>query len=215
METEIPLELTSYIENHILPLYDTFDAAHRRDHADVVIAESLKLSKYYDVNVAMVYTIAACHDLGLKYGRKNHHIDSGKIVLSDKMFCNLFSEEQMQIIKEAVEDHRASLENKPRSIYGYIVAEADKDVEPLRILRRTIQFGLKYFPEMTTQEHYVRFCGHMYEKYAEGGYMKLWLPESSNKQKLDELRAIIADNDRLYFHFLEIYKDEQLKKEVK
>ena len=45
--------------------------------------------------------------------------------------------------------------------------------------------------------------------------MKLWLPESSNKQKLDELRAIIADNDRLYFHFLEIYKDEQLKKEVK
>lgn len=209
IKTEIPIELISYIENNILPLYDNFDVAHSRNHADIVIAESLKLSEYYDVDKAMVYTIAAYHDLGLKYGRENHHIDSGKIVVNDNILREWFSEDKIQIIKEAVEDHRASLDNKPRSIYGYIVAEADKDIEPLRILRRTIQFGLKNYPEMPMEKHYERLCEHMSEKYVEGGYLKLWLPESSNAEKLTELRAIIADKEQLYAHFVEMYKEEK------
>ena len=206
----IPIELTIYIENSILPLYDTFDVAHSRSHADIVIAESLKLSEHYDVNKAMVYTVAAYHDLGLIHGRENHHIDSGKMVASDNILRKWFSDEQIQIIKEAVEDHRASLDNKPRSIYGYIVAEADKDIEPLRILRRTIQFGLKHYPKIPMEKHYERLCDHMSEKYAEGGYLKLWLPESSNAKKLTELRAIIADKEKLYAHFIEIYKEEMV-----
>ena len=208
MKTEIPAQLISYIQKNIIPLYDTFDVAHNQEHASVVIEESLKLAAHYDVDKAMVYTIAVYHDLGLKYGRKSHHIDSGKIVESDKMLHEWFSKAQIQTIKEAVEDHRASLDYKPRSIYGSIVAEADRDINPLRILRRTIQYGLKNYPEMSMNEHYDRFCDHMSEKYVEGGYLKLLLPESSNTDNLIKLRAIIANKEQLYSHFEEIYKEE-------
>ena len=34
-------DLKDYIEQEILPQYDGFDAAHRRDHAEKVICESL------------------------------------------------------------------------------------------------------------------------------------------------------------------------------
>ena len=58
-------ELKKYIETEILPLYDHFDAAHRRDHADMVISQSIEISRHYDVDKDMVYAIAAFHYTGL------------------------------------------------------------------------------------------------------------------------------------------------------
>ena len=204
----IPTTLISYIQNNILPLYDHFDLAHSQEHINTVIDQSEQLSKYYDVNFAMVYTIAAYHDLGLKYGRENHHIDSGRIVMLDETLHEWFSQEQIQIIKEAVEDHRASRGERPRSIYGCIVAEADREINPMRIIRRTIQYGLKHYPQTTMEGHYQRLCNHMSEKYEEGGYLKVWLPESSNAERLAELRATIADRQELHTIFTDIFKEE-------
>ena len=204
----IPKTLIHHIQNNILPLYDHFDRAHSQEHANTVIAQSAKLSEYYDLDKAMVYTIAAYHDLGLKQGRESHHIDSGRIVSEDEILNEWFSREQIQIIKEAVEDHRASRSERPRSIYGCIVAEADREISPLRIIRRTIQYGLKHYPEITTQGHYQRLCDHISEKYGEGGYLKVWLPESSNATKLVELREMIADREALHSLFTSIYEQE-------
>ena len=74
---EIPTDLREYIEINILPQYATFDKAHRLNHAEKVIEESMKLAQYYEVEPAMVYTIAAYHDLGLCEGREFHHLISG------------------------------------------------------------------------------------------------------------------------------------------
>ena len=41
---EIPTDLREYIEINILPQYATFDKAHRLNHAEKVIEESMKLS---------------------------------------------------------------------------------------------------------------------------------------------------------------------------
>jgi uncharacterized protein len=41
-------------------------------------------------------------------------------------------------MKEAVEDHRASSSRQPRSIYGKIVAEADRDIDTHEIFLRAI-----------------------------------------------------------------------------
>ncbi len=40
MTARIPDALRTYIEARILPRYDGFDAAHRRDHAQTVICQS-------------------------------------------------------------------------------------------------------------------------------------------------------------------------------
>ena len=202
------ITLQAYIESAILPRYKGFDPAHRTDHALQVIAESLKLAKHYEVDERMVYTIAAYHDIGLCEGREHHHLVSGRLVREDENLRKWFTEEEIEIMAQAVEDHRASLDHAPRSIYGRIVAEADRLIEPMQILRRTVQYGLSHYPELTQEQHYLRYCEHLQEKYAEGGYLKLWIPESENASQLKALRGIIADETRKREVFERIFEEE-------
>lgn len=189
------MTLQDYITKEILPRYQSseYDSAHRPDHIYNVINHSMDLAQYYDVDKDMVYVIAAYHDLGVKEGREWHHISSGRMLMEDENLKTWFSPEQLLIMKEAIEDHRASSKNKPRSVYGMIVSEADRDIDPETVIRRTVEFGLDHYPELSKEEQYQRFCQHLQEKYAEGGYLKLLLPQSHNVEKLSELRKIISN----------------------
>jgi len=184
-------ELQEYIESEIIPRYARFDDAHKIDHARTVIAESLKLAEFYDVDKDMVYAIAAFHDTGLCEGREKHHLVSGRIIREDKRLRSWFSEEQIDTMAQAAEDHRASSDHEPRSIYGRIVAEADRIIDGPTIVRRTIQFGLSHYPELSREGHWDRMCAHLKEKYDYGGYLKLWIPESPNAARLEEFRQNI------------------------
>ena len=203
------ITLQAYIESAIFPRYKGFDPAHRTDHALQVIAESLKLAKHYDVDERMVYTIAAYHDIGLCEGRERHHLVSGRLVREDENLRKWFTEEEIEVMAQAVEDHRASLDHAPRSIYGRIVAEADRLIEPMTVLLRTVQYGLSHYPELSKEQHYQRYSEHLQEKYAEGGYLKLWIPESDNAARLVELRALIVDEARKREAFEQIYVEER------
>lgn len=185
--------LTTYIERDILPRYDFFDAAHQRNHAEEVIERSLALAEHYEVNINMVYAIAAYHDTGLCEGRDTHHLVSGRIIREDKKLREWFDEDQIETMAQAAEDHRASNGHEPRSIYGKIVAEADRLILPEKVIRRTIQYGLDHYPELDKEGQYQRFRQHLLEKYSDTGYLKLWLPESDNAPRLEELRKIIRN----------------------
>jgi uncharacterized protein len=191
------MSLHEYIENEILPRYAAFDKGHQRDHAESVIEESIVLAQEYGADQEMAYVIAAFHDLGLEKGRELHHIYSGEILMADPILPQFFNKEQLMLMRDAVEDHRASSKNAPRSIYGAIVAEADRHIDPETILRRTMQFGLKQNPEADFEWHFNRAYQHMLEKYAEGGYMRLWLNSKRNVEGLNALRAIIHDKEVL------------------
>ena len=197
-----------YIETEIIPRYEAFDKAHRTGHVLQVIAQSMKLARHYEVDERMVYAIAACHDIGLCEGREHHHLVSGRLVREDGNLRKWFTEEEIEVMAQAVEDHRASLGHPPRSIYGRIVAEADRLIDPMTVLLRTVQYGLSHYPELSKEEHYRRYCEHLQEKYAEGGYLKLWIPESDNASRLAELRALIADEARKREAFEQIYQSE-------
>ena len=198
--------LRQYIETEIIPRYDSFDAAHRRDHVEYVIAQSLKLAEHYDVDRDMVYVIAAYHDTGLAVDRKTHHLESGRIIRSDQGLRQWFNEARIEMMAQAVEDHRASSDHEPRSIYGKIVAEADRQIDPETIIRRTVQYGLSHYPELDREGHWQRMLDHLNEKYAEGGYLRLWIPESDNAGKLKELHEIIKDRDYLESLFDRFYE---------
>lgn len=204
-------ELEKYIETEVFPRYRQMDAAHGEEHVRQVTAESLRLAARYDVNIDMLYTAAAYHDIGLSAGRKNHHLESGRIIRSDKKLLRWFTPLQIEEIAQAAEDHRASLAAEPRTIYGKIVAEADRDIEPEKILRRTVQYGLEACPGLGREEHYTRFKQHLQEKYAEGGYLKLWIPASGNAAGLETLRRIIADEAELRRQFDRIFEAESIK----
>ena len=119
-------ELKNHIETEIIPRYESFDAAHGTDHVRTVIAQSLDLARHYDVDADMIYAVAAYHDTGLARGRELHHIHSGEILLADTELRRWFTAEQLAVMRDAVEDHRASSDHAPRTIYGRIVAEADR-----------------------------------------------------------------------------------------
>lgn len=204
--------LQSFIEKEIIPRYAEFDKAHQESHARSVIEQSMKLAPYYDVNVNMVYIIAAYHDLGLQEDRKIHHLISGRIVREDERLREWFSLDQIEIMAQAVEDHRASSDHEPRSIYGKIVAEADRLIDQDTILRRTIQYGFKHYPEFGREAHIQCALDYLDDKYAEGGYLKLWIPESPNAKRLGELQQLIKDRKKIRQLVEEIYDQEKWRK---
>lgn len=201
--------LKEYIESEIIPRYDNFDGAHRRDHVRSVIGQSQELSRYYDVNPEILYAAAAYHDLGLCEGREKHHLVSGQIIREDKTLLNWFSVEEIEVIAEAAEDHRASNETPPRSIYGKIIAESDRLIDPETVIRRTVQYGFAHYPQMNREQMWERTLTHLKKKYGYGGYLNLWIPESPNSCRLEELRKIIADEKRLRSMFDRFYDEEQ------
>ena len=166
MENHVSLDLMEFIEQKILPRYAEFDKAHNMSHVTGVIRRSLEIARRTGADINMVYTIAAYHDLGLSGPRAIHHLTGGKILAADARLKKWFSPEQLKMMKEAVEDHRASASHMPRSVYGKIVAEADRDLEPTEVFRRTIQFGLSHYPEKSKEEQWKRFLSHMDEKYS-------------------------------------------------
>ena len=145
--------LHNYIYQEVIPRYAAFDKAHREDHALTVIDRALSMGRQYDIDEEMLLTAAACHDLGLAVDRKTHHLESGRIIREDKRLSEWFSSGQIETIAQAAEDHRASAKTPPRSIYGRLVAEADRLIVPETILRRTVQFGLSNYPEQIGRAH--------------------------------------------------------------
>ncbi len=201
--------LKDYIEGEVIPCYAGFDKAHREDHARMVIDRALAMGKAYDIDEEMLYTAAACHDLGLAVDRKTHHLESGKAIRANARLKEWFTEEQIETIAQAAEDHRASATTPPRSIYGALVAEADRMIEPITIIRRTVQFGFAHYPDLDKEGHWQRTLEHLNEKYAEGGYLHLLIPGSPNEKPLAELRAIIHDTARLREIFETIFLEEK------
>lgn len=185
--------LVEYIEREILPRYDHFDQAHQRDHVTMVIQQSLDIASRLDVNTDMVYAIAAYHDTGLCEGREHHHEVSAQIIKADQNLRQWFTEEQILVMADAAEDHRASAKQAPRTIYGRIVAEADRFIDPDTIVRRTIQYGMDHYPELSREEQYQRMLTHLKEKYGRNGYLKLWFPDSPNAARLERLHDMIDD----------------------
>ena len=204
----VNLEIMTFIERCVLPRYAAFDSAHNMEHVMSVIKRSVALAERQGVDVDMAYVIAAYHDLGLEGPRAIHHLTSGKILKADKRLEKWFSPQQIEIMKEAVEDHRASSSHVPRNIYGKIVAEADRDLRPETVIRRTIQFGLSHYPEMSKEEHWKRFVEHIEHKYSVNGYIKLWIRESDNERYLSELRNIASDKVKLRSVFEKLFLEE-------
>ena len=187
-------EIREFVEREIVPRYDNFDAGHGRDHVHTVMTQALQLAQHYpEVDPCLLLVAAAYHDLGLAYGREHHHTHSARIIREDERLKQWFSDEEIGTIADAAEDHRASSGHEPRTIYGRIVAEADRIIDGETIVRRALQYGMSHEPGLDREGQYRRLMEHMREKYDYGGYLKLWIPESDNAKRLEQFRKTLAD----------------------
>ena len=181
-------ELKEYMERNILPLYEAHDKAHGPEHVRVVLENSFALLDGLDADPNMVYTVAAYHDVGIRVSREKHEAISGQWLWEDKNLERWFTPEQRQIMRDAVEDHRASRQEPPRNLYGRIVSEADRDLDPERVVRRMVEYSKAHWPQWSDEEHIQRTFAHVQDKYSETGYLHLWLPCPRNEAGLATLR---------------------------
>lgn len=190
-------KLQEYIEKNIYLEYDKNEKGHSIDHIKYVIKRSFELvnENGLDVNLDMVYTIAAYHDIGHHIDSKTHEIVSADIMIKDNNLKQFFTDEERQTIKEAIEDHRASAKEEPRSIYGRIVSSADRNNTVEDCLRRTYTYGKKLNPDATDEELFLRAYDVLVNKFGEGGYAKFYFKDKQYEEFLKELRELLSDKD--------------------
>lgn len=209
---EVTPSLREHIHKEIIPRYAFFDRAHQVAHVLSVIAQSLLLARHYpEISLNQLYTVAAYHDTGLAIDREKHHLHSGRILREDTRLQAWFRPEEIECMAEAAEDHRASAKRPPRSLYGKIVAEADRQLDQESIVRRCLQFALSESPRPAKDACWQHVQEHLHEKYAKNGYLQLWIPESPNAGKLAQLQALIEDEQALRSLFERIYTEEENK----
>ena len=195
---KINKELKKYIEENIFPEYDKNESGHGIEHIKAVIKRSFELveENKLDVNLDMVYVIAAYHDIGHHIDSKTHEIVSADIMSKDKNLSKFFTKEELKTIKEAIEDHRASAKEDPRSIYGRIVSSADRNNKVEDCLLRTYTYGLKLKPDATDEELFERAYDVLVDKFGEDGYAKFYFKDSRYENFLKELRSLLKDKEK-------------------
>lgn len=190
-------KLKEYIENNIFPEYEKNEQAHGIKHIKYVIERSFELVEQNNltINIDMVYTIAAYHDIGHYIDPKTHEIISAEIMFKDKNLSNFFTSDEIVTIKEAIEDHRASSKNEPRSIYGKIVSSADRNDTVEKCLSRTYSYGKKLDPNATDEELFIRAFDVLTKKFGIGGYAKFYFKDKRYEDFLKELRTLLTDKN--------------------
>ena len=208
-------DLKNYIEKNIFPEYEKNEKAHGIEHIKYVIDRSFELVEENNLNVNkdMVYTIAAYHDIGHHIDPKNHEELSAEIMSKDENLKTFFNKEELNIIKEAIEDHRASSKTDPRSIYGKIVSSADRNNTVEACLKRTYSYGKKLDPEATDEELFLRAYDVLTKKFGEGGYAKFYFKDKKYENFLKEIRELLKDKGK----YIKIQRDyiNKLKEEGK
>ena len=201
METEqVKPEIINYVEKEILPLYKRNDEGHSIEHVTEVMKRSIEIIEdnniKADKNIA--YVVAAYHDLGCYIDRKTHEKISAEIFMEDDKIKKWFNEDESTLIKEGIEDHRASGEGEPRSIYGKIATTADKgiiDTEKLIIRMHKAFMAKQEYTQKDRNGKIAMIYEHLIKKYSEKGYIKIWIEDEKYLSSLKKLRENIKDEN--------------------
>ena len=209
--------LVSYVRREVLPQYEQNDEGHQFPHIRYVIRRVLKFSQQFkNINLDMCFVAAAYHDIGHHIDRNTHEIISAQIFMEDEFMKDFFSNDERILIKEAIEDHRASKIGAPRNIYGKILSSADRSVEFNEILRRTDAYSRAYFPETTLFERIQRAYDHIQKKYGPNGYAKSYVNDPELEVCRSNICALLSNKAAFvtrYFEACDLYPEVGIDKE--
>ncbi len=198
-------ELIDYIQNNILPEYSKNDSGHGNEHINYVIDRCFRFAEQFNnIDLDMLYTIAAFHDIAHHIDKKNHEVISAKIFYDNEDIKHFFTDEQRIVIKEAIEDHRASSDSVPRSDYGKIISSADRSTDVNEFLRRTHAYTLKHHPESAIEEMLIRAYNHTLDKYGNDGYAKHYVIDEEYTKFRKEISNLLSDKNLFNAKYLKV-----------
>lgn len=203
-------ELEVYIKKKIFPLYLDNDGGHDINHIKYVINRSLKFASIIEnINLDMVYVVAAYHDVGEGIDRKNHERVSSEMLWNDIELKKYFNDEEINIMCDAVLDHRASMDGEPRNIYGKIVSSADRNTDVNDILYRTYQYVIKHRGYLEIDEIINRAYLHIQDKFGKDGYAinKIYFEDEEYNLFLENIRTLLSDKNKFKEKYLLVIKE--------
>ena len=201
---EVNLNLQNYIKEKIFPKYNKY-YSHGMMHINSVINNMMILADYYNLDKNMAYVIASYHDIGLNVNRENHEYESGKILSNDKELKKYFDNEKIQIMKEAVEDHRGSKKERPRNFYGECVSDSDRDFDIQILAKRQIATSLKNYPDLKIfDKHFKRCYDYICRRINSNGVFNLWTNNPILVQRRDKFQKEYLNLE----YTKSIYKEE-------
>lgn len=213
---EINGQLQQYVEEKIFPIYENNDSGHGIEHIKYVIKRSLEFANQFEnIDFNMVYVIASFHDLAHHIDKDNHEIISAKLFHENEKMKDFFTDAQRKIIKEAIEDHRASLEYVPRSDYGKIISSADRNVDIISSLKRTHAYTTKHYPELDLNDMITRAYNHISKKFGDCGYAKMWLVDEEFDKFKDDVKELLKDKYIFGVKYMEVNDIMNIKEKAK
>lgn len=196
--------IIKYVTEHILPVYAE-KLSYKRDHIDYVIRRSLIFARQVSdepIDIDMVYVIASYHDIGEPQDRKTHEFIGANMLRKDAYLQKFFAPPKIEIMAQAIEDHRASGKSEPRTVYGRIVSSADRTTSLDDILR--LAYGFRLRQGMTLDDISENAYKHVCEKFGESGYAlsKMYFDDPEYETFKKETIAISKDKAKFIKRFL-------------
>ena len=207
---KINSNLVEYIKNNIFPVYKKNESGHDINHIKYVIRRSLDFANQFsNINLDMVYTIAAYHDIAHYIDAEKHELLSAEYFYNDENMKDFFNESERIIIKEAIEDHRASSGIVPRSDYGKIVSSADRYTDVKEVFTSTHSYYLKHTEEKELYLLINLSYNHVNKKYGNKGYSHNYCIDKEHDQFLKDVKTILSDKWLYAQKYMEVNKVEK------
>ena len=190
-------DLKDYIAEHIFPEYDKNDGGHNIAHILEVIRRSFALNDTFKLELDdnMIYAIASCHDWGKYENHETHHLIAARNFMNDEGMRQFFSESERKTIKEAIEDHRSSKEDEPRSVYGKLISSADRNTRIEIVFIRSFFVAHERMPDAIIEEYLDYTIKRLSKRYAEENPENMLFEDETYKIFIQDMRNLLKKED--------------------
>lgn len=199
-------DLKDYITEHIFPEYEKNDGGHNIAHILEVIRRSFALNNTFKLGLDdnMIYAIASCHDLGKYEDHSIHHLIAARNFMNDEGMNKFFTLEEKQIIKEAIEDHRSSKEDEPRSVYGKLISSADRNTRIEIVFIRSFFVAHERMPETNIEEYLDYTIKRLSKKYDEENPENMFFEDETYKVFIQDMRDLLKKEEEFKNRYCEV-----------
>lgn len=198
--------LKAYVETNIFPEYEKNDGGHNIAHILEVIRRSFALNDTFKLGLDdnMIYIIAACHDWGKYEDHETHNLIAARNFMNDEGMKEFFNEEERKIIKEAIEDHRSSKEEEPRSVYGKLISSADRNTRIEIVFIRSFFVAHERSPEMNIEEYLDYTLKRLTKKYDEENPENMFFEDETYKVFIQDMRNLLKQEKEFKDRYCEV-----------
>lgn len=194
---DVDSKLRSYVEENVFPLWDENDKGHGPIHRTEVIRRIFALNKTFHLNLNpnMLFAIASYHDVGKYIDHKRHHLIAAEKFMEDEGMRQFFTDDERKVIREAIEDHRSSKEDEPRSVYGKLISSADRNTTIEMVFIRSFFVAKDRMPDMNINEYLDYTVERLRKRYGEENPENMFFEDEVYQVFLKDMRSLLSRAD--------------------